>query len=179
MSRNDHVDWDQTRALQSSADVVHANYANLVRWGAYNLVKVVGRSHEPAAQSRDVGGYLTLLQAISGLTPEQMRDLLGLRIEDLRHGALVYRLKELPAKDQIEVRGYTTLVDGAPLKPGLRSDAAGYRPGHGAWQITLKPDARIPATLIAALGPSTPFEPGVHPDIAKLYPPGHPVRGGS
>jgi hypothetical protein len=177
--RDSHVNWDATRALQSSPEIVLANYLNLKSWGAYNLVKVMNRTGDPGEmlpRSRKVDGYLTHLQAISGCTPAQMRDVLGLRETDLRQGALVYRLLELPKEDQIEVRGYTTLVDGVELKPGLTSDKAGYRPGRGAYQITLKCGVKIEAALIATLGPNSPFEPGVHPDIAKLYPPGHPAR---
>ena len=179
MAKEDHINWDETRALQSSSQVIEANYAKLVRWGAYNIVKVMGRDDKPtvaASQRAPVRGYLTLLTAISGRTPLEMRDLLGLRTLDLRHGALVYRLSRLPEKSEIEVRGYTTLVDGAHLRDGIKQDQAGYRPGLGAYQVALKWGVEIEATLIATLGPNGPFQPGVHPDVAKLYPPGHPAR---
>ena len=94
MAKEDHINWDETRALQSSSQVIEANYAKLVRWGAYNIVKVMGRDDKPtvaASQRAPVRGYLTLLTAISGRTPLEMRDLLGLRTLDLRHGALVTR----------------------------------------------------------------------------------------
>ncbi len=177
MAKEDHADWERTRALQSSQQVIDSNYAELVRWGPYNVLKVMSRTEDSPSQNRSVSGYLTLLPAISGQTPPQMRDLLGLRATDLRLGALIYRLRKLPAKNEIEVRGYTTLVDGVALKAGLEADQAGYRPGQGAYQVTLKKGVEIDATLIATLGPDAAFEPGVHPDIAKLYPAGHPVRG--
>lgn len=179
MARDDHVNWDETRTLQASPDVIEANYANLVRWGAYNIVKVSNRdevSPSSVALTTGVGGYLTLLTAISGYTPLEMRDLLGLRITDLRHGALIYRLLDLPKRSEIEVRGYTTLVDGVELRPGLTQDRDGYRPGLGAYQITLKKGVEIQATLIATLGPDSRFDPKPAPNIAALYPPGHPAR---
>lgn len=178
MTKADHAGWDETRKLQSDAQVVKDNHANLVRWGAHNIVKVTAVDRPLRGKPPLAFGYLTLLPAVSGHTPLKMQDLLGLKKGALETGALVYRLLKLPREDQIEVRGYTTLVDGVALKPGLKADHDGYRPGWGAYQVRLKDGVTLPAELVATLGPHTPYRPPVHPDVAKLYPPGHPARGG-
>jgi hypothetical protein len=153
----------ETRAIQTSEVVRQQNHAQLLHWGAYNLLKVTG---DPTPRTM-VEGYITLLPAISGKTPRQMEALLGLRANQLARGASIYRLGLVPAYDQFMPRGYTTLVDGLHLKAGQKQDAAGFRPGEGAYQVVLiKP---VPATLIATLGPDEPFTPGLHPDVAKRY----------
>ncbi|MEM8725383.1 MAG: hypothetical protein AAGE86_07665 [Pseudomonadota bacterium] len=148
---------DATRALQESATVRQQNYETMCGIGAYNLLKV----HNKGELRTSVSGYITLLPAISGLTPIHMRDALGLRLSDLTDGADIYRLSELPDKENFLPRGYTTLVSGLRLKKGIKQDKAGYRPGHGAWQVTLiRP---VPAVRIAILAANEPFEPGMHP----------------
>ena len=148
---------DATRALQASQQARQTNLDSMIRWGAYSLVKVCPRG----AIRNTISNYVTNLPAISGKTPRQMEDVLGLRINQLSMGADVYRLLEIPAIDGFLPRGYSTLVQGLALKIGLKSDGAGYRPGFGAWQITLiKP---INAIRIASLGPRDAFEPGPHP----------------
>lgn len=160
MSASDYIDTQSTRDLQSDPKVVAANYAMLLRWGAYNLLKV--KSFDGGAPSRITGyGYFTLLPAISGKTPQEMRRILGLRKLDLSGGALIYRLSRVPRPNEFVVRGYTTLVDGLRLAPGRLQDGHGYRPGHGAWQGALTKG--IPMTLVASLKPGMAFEPGLHP----------------
>ena len=112
--------------------------------------------------------YVTVLQALVGKTPRQMEDVLGLRVNQLSAGADIYRLEQLPTIDEFLPRGYTTLVDGLQLKAGLSQDGAGYRPGHGAFQVTLI--KLIPARKIKSLRPDEPFDPGIHPNLKHLYP---------
>jgi hypothetical protein len=141
---------DATRALQESAAARQDNYRQMVAWGAYSLLKVCPKG----APRTTVANYITVQAALSGSTPRQMEKLLGLRAHQLAGGADIYRLRQ-----------YSTLVDGLHLKAGLTQDAAGYRPGLGAWQITLIKD--VPADRIATLGYDEVFEPGVHPKYRR------------
>ena len=150
-------DVDATRALQGSAIVRQQNYKTLCGMGAYNLLKVVN----PGELRHSVTGYITVLPAISGQTPVQMSESLGLRPTDLVGGADIYRLLRVPEQDGFLPRGYTTLVSGLRLKKGIKHDKAGYRPGHGAWQVELIDP--VPAKRIETLGPNDPFKPGIHP----------------
>jgi hypothetical protein len=164
MTGSDYVDAALTRALQESARVRADNLALMQGWGAYSLLKVTPRG----AVRTQVQGYVTLLAAISGKTPWQMEDLLGLRAHQLAGGADIYRLERVPTIDEFLPRGYTTLVDGLRLSPGLRHDTNGYRPGLGAFQITLiKP---VGAHLIQSLAANQPFDPGIHPSLRARYP---------
>lgn len=172
MAASDYEDVTATRALQHDPKVIARNHRKLEKWGACNLLKVRARG----TARTSVKGYITHLAAITGRTAEEIEVILGLREGDLALGADIYRLARLPRTDEFLPRGYTTLVDGLRLKSGLKTDSAGYRPGHGAYQITLTAD--MPAHLIATISGSERFEPGVHPSVAKLYPPGHPVRRG-
>ena len=159
MADEDFVGAAETRRLQSQERLKAEHWARLNDLGAYNLVKVI----EPARAPQDgkVSGYFTVLTALSGLTPEQMRDMLGLRVSDLANGADIYKLREVPGVNDFEVRGYTTLVDGLRLAPGLREDSAGYRGGWGALQYTL--NVRVPAVFYAHVAPGEPFVIPVHP----------------
>lgn len=148
---------DATRALQASAAARQDNYRQMAAWGAYSLLKVCPKG----AARTTVANYITVQAGLSGKTPRQMERLLGLRVHQLVGGADIYRLRRLPDLDGFLPRGYSTLVDGLRLKAGLIEDAAGYRPGEGAWQITLIRE--VPADLIASLGYDEVFEPGVHP----------------
>jgi hypothetical protein len=168
-----HSHPDATRALQDSVQARTQTLAKMHEWGAYNLLKVVTLSAAPVA-NKDVAGYITILPAISGCIPEEMVSVLGLNAEsDLKTGAAIYQLLELPAPDGFQVRGYTTLPDGLRLKPGVKVDAGGYGPGRGAWQIRLT--RPVPARLFAVVHPGNPFKPPLHPRVAALYPPGHPA----
>ncbi|WP_156323304.1 hypothetical protein [Bosea sp. AAP35] len=160
---DDFVGSAETRALQNSKAARESNYAWMLKWGAYNLLKVKAR----AEVTPKVSGYITLLTHISGMTPRDMELALGLRTGQLAGGADIYRLNNLPSEDGFNVRGYTTLVDGLRLKSDRKSDAFGYRPGQGAWQVELT--TAVDATRIATLGPHDPFEPGLHPRVRAMY----------
>jgi len=148
---------DATRALQASAAARQDNYRQMAALGAYSLLKVCPKG----APRTTVANYITFQQALSGKSPREMEWLLGLKVHQLVGGADIYRLRRLPDPDGFLPRGYSTLVDGLQLKAGLTEDAAGYRPGLGAWQITLIRE--VPADLIATLAYDEVFEPGVHP----------------
>jgi hypothetical protein len=154
---------DATRALQASASARQHNYESMVRWGAYSLMKVTPRS----APQDTVANYVTNLPALSHKTPRQMEEMLGLRVRQLSSGADIYRLLQLPDRDGFLPRGYSTLVDGLALRPGVMQDSAGYRPGLGAWQILLiKP---VPAVRVASLAYDETFEPSVHPSLLPRH----------
>jgi hypothetical protein len=169
-----HIDPEATRALQESPQARASNLARMQEWGAWNLVKVESLGAVAPSDPKDVTGYISVLAAISGRTPKDMVEVLGLNEDtDLILGAVVYRLDRVPTGDEFVVRGYTTLPDGLRLRPGVRKDAGGYDPGHGAWQVRLvRP---VPARLIAVVHPGTVFQPPLHPRTAALYPPGHPA----
>lgn len=153
----------ETRELQNSPQAIAANLASMQLWTKYNLLKAV-----PAGNERvSVGGYITTLAALSGRTPREMENLLGLRVNQLATGADIYRLSKIPTAEEFRPRGYSTLVDGLTLKAG-KTDCAGFRPGEGAWQITLL--VPIAATRIRArLGRDEVFEPGPHPKYLAQY----------
>lgn len=169
-----HEDPEATRALQESPQARASNLARMRHLGEHNLVKVVSLGPVAPPAEREVTGYITCISELSGCTPERMVRVLGLRPDrDLVLGAAVYRLDRVPTEDEFTVRGYTTLPDGLRLKPGVRQDADGYRPGLCAWQVRL--DMPVPARLIDVVHPGTAFRPPVHPRTAALYPPGHPA----
>lgn len=155
---------ERVRLLQASSSVRKSNYEKMLLIGAYNLLKVTDRK---GPLRTAVSGYVTLLPALSGETPTQMEVILGLRKGDLALGAYIYRLTRLPELEGFLPRGYSTLVDGLPLPDGAAADAAGYRPGLGAWQITLLEP--IPVSLVATLKPDEPFKPGLHPRTQAMY----------
>ena len=140
--------------VQRSPQAKRAAMQRFRQWGARNLVKITN----PSAIRAEVQGYISFMQAIAGKTPEQISRMLGLRATDLAGGAMVYRLDRLPHEHEFEVRGFTTLVDGKRLPPGVTQDAAGYRVGTGALQYEILPDAAIPATLLGQLGPGEAFD---------------------
>ena len=152
------------RLLQSSPGVRRQNRQSMLSWGAYSLLKVKGLGGGPASAVR---GYVTHMQAISGQTPEEIRDTLGLRQCDLTSGAMIYRLTRVPDEHEFLPRGYSTLIDGVRSRP--TGDAPSlYRPGYGAFQIELL--VEVEATLVATLKPGERFEPGIHPSLRHLYP---------
>lgn len=141
----------RARQQQLTPEVISANFAKLISRGPQNIVKVTN----PGDIRPTVAGYVTVIQAIAGLTPLELAELLGLRSGDLLHGAHIYRLLELPAKADIEPRGYTTLPDGAELPTGRKTDEHGYRSGQGAWQVLLKRPVR--AEFLGLLPTGLPF----------------------
>ncbi|WP_209427153.1 hypothetical protein [Pararhodobacter sp. SW119] len=151
------VDERETRARQSEPWVRDANFARMVKFGAYNLMRV--QAYEAAGSL--VTGYITVLPAIAGKTPAEMERILGLRVNQLNPTAYVYRLLAVPDRNGFDVRGYTTLVDGKRLREGLKQDSQGYRPGHGALQIQLTNPVK--AVLVTCLGRHETFEPSMHP----------------
>ncbi|MEP7222361.1 MAG: hypothetical protein ABI673_06795 [Novosphingobium sp.] len=149
-------DRDQRKANVDSARKVQATAKPdalklMAEWGARNLVKVTS----PGRIESSVKGYVTHINAIAGQTPPQMSTILGLRATDLLHGAHVYRLRALPSAHQFEVRGFTTLPDGAAPPEGKVADESGYRAGWGAWQIELT--APIQAEFLGELQANQPF----------------------
>ena len=154
---------NETRALQASEQARKSNYESMVRWGAYSLMKVV-----PRGACRDsVENYITTLPSLSGRTPRQMEVMLGLKPYQLMGGAEIYQLLRIPDFDGFLPRGYSTLVDGLRLSPGVSQDAAGYRPGQGAWQVSLtKP---VPAVQVANLAYDEVFKPGLHPSLSVRH----------
>lgn len=116
-----------TRARQASPQAVAANHARMSEWGAYNLMKV-RTLDEDATPDRPATGYITVLPAISGRTPEEMVKVLGLRTGvDLVTGAAIYQLEDVPGTTDFEVRGYTTLPDGLRLRQGGRDGSGRLR----------------------------------------------------
>ena len=164
MAQTDFKNEDVTRALQGSERICRSNLADMERWGAYNLVKAVQRG---VSASGGLSGYFTFMQSISGATPREMENILGLQARQFGDGADIYRLSRVPQMGEFLPRGYSTLVDGLELRDGLKQDSSGYRPGYGAWQAVLT--TRIAVELIVSLGPDTPFEPGIHPSLKSRY----------
>ena len=156
--------------MQESAAAIETNHQTLVRSGVYNIVKVT------AYNADRVGGYITRITEISGKTAEEIQKALGLKCDQLASGAFIYRLQRVPRKDEFWPRGYSGLVDGKYLREDLNEDSDGYRRGQAAWQVTLKEGVKIPAVLLAKIQGTQKFDPGVHPDTARLYPAGHPVH---
>lgn len=156
-----------TRLSQEDPKVVAANHAWMTKFGAYNLVKVKNLDENPPVSTL-VGGFITLLSHVSGLTPEQMTKMLGLSDKAaLKSGAAIYQLSRVPAIGEFKVRGYTTLPGGLRLKEGVDKDPGGFPAGQGAWQAVLT--EAIPATLFDQVGVGKVFKPPMHPNTRKLY----------
>ena len=160
MAETDFKNEDVTRALQGSERICRSNLADMERWGAYNLVKAVQRGVSAAG---GFSGFFTFLQAISGATPREMENILGLKARQFGDGTDIYRLSQVPQMGEFLPRGYSTLVDGLELRDGLKQTSSGYRPGYGAWQAVLL--KKVSVEWIVSLGPDTPFVPGPHPSI--------------
>jgi hypothetical protein len=167
---DDYRDVERTRGVQESDQAVEANHQTLMRLGVYNIVKV------SAKQTDSVCGYITSITEVIGKTARQIEAALGLRPGQLNAGAFIYRLERIPRKDEFWPRGYTGLVDGKYLRDDLTEDSAGYRRGQAAWQVTLRGGVCIPAVLLAHIQGDQSFDPGVHPNTARHYPPDHPVH---
>lgn len=156
-----------TRLLQQDSKTIAVNHAKMTDIGAYNLVKARNHDENPPV-SVLVGGYITLLSHISGLTPDEMTKMLGLSEEAaLTSGAAIYQLTRVPAIGEFRVRGYTTLPGGLRLKKGVEKDLGGFPPGQGAWQVVLT--EAIPATLLCHVAVGQSFHPPMHPSTKKLY----------
>jgi len=153
---------DELRARLSQMDkeVIAANHHFMRGLGPGGLVRVFEPITAPEKKIF-VKGYITTYRSLSGMTPAEMRKLLGLRINDLLTGAAIYQLDYVPMIGTFLPRGYTTLPDGRPLRPGVKVDEAGYRAGQGAWQAVLI-EAQ-PATLLAVLAKDERWQPGMHP----------------
>jgi hypothetical protein len=162
---DDYREVARIRAVQESEMAVENNHQKLVKLGVFNIVKVT------AYQTDRVGGYITQITEISGKTAEEIVEALGLKPGQLSSGAFIYRLQRVPRKNEFWPRGYSHLVDGA-----LNKEIDGYFPGQSAWQVTLKDGVRIPAIQLARIHGDQTFDPGVHPETARLYPVGHPMR---
>jgi hypothetical protein len=169
-ANDDYRDVERVRNVQESEDAIDANHQTLVRLGIYNIVKVT------AHQIDKVTGYITSITEVSGKTAKQIERALGLKAGQLASGAFIYRLDRIPTKKEFWPRGYNGLVDGKILKEHLTEDSAGYRRGQAVWQVTLKERVEIPAVLLAYIQGEQRFDPGVHPDTARHYPPDHPVH---
>ena len=161
---DDYVDTDATRTAQSSPQVRDHCWQTMQRWGAYNLLKVIAKENSPPRE-KSVKGYICLLSSISGQTPDEIARNLGLRTGQLGLGADIYQLVTLPNFGDFEVRGYTTLVDGLRLAPGLSQDTGGFRPGWGSLQIVLT--EFVPARLFASVAPGQRFKPPIHPKYRR------------
>ncbi|WHQ68604.1 hypothetical protein [Methylorubrum extorquens] len=135
------------RILQGNAKVRAHHWEKLKSIGADKLVRVT----DPVNERESAKGYFTIWAAVAGKDPDGIRHTLGLRSQDLVAGAFVYKLLRVPEPHEFEVRGYTTLPDGIPLKEGEKKDAGGYTPGTGALQYTLINP--VPAKLVCKLGP--------------------------
>ncbi|PTM42717.1 hypothetical protein [Bosea sp. 124] len=165
MDDDDYSDPVMTRLMQRSPEAREANFAKMVMWGAYNLVKVTA----PTGGVLDhAAGYVTLQMEIREKTPLQIERALGLKVGTLALGARIYRLKHLPHKEEFEVRGYSSLPDGLRLQEGKETDAAGYPRGQMAWQIRLTHAVQV--DLVKTLRSGQSFVPGLHPDIAARMP---------
>lgn len=167
---DDYRDVERVRNVQESAEAVGTNYQTLLKLGVYNLVKVT------KSQRESISGYITSITEVSGKTTKQIERALGLKDGQLSEGAFIYRLGRIPRKDEFWPRGYSGLVDGKYLREDLTKDSDGYRRGQAAWQVTLKDGVSIPAVLLAHVKGDEIFEPGVHPNTARHYPPGHPMH---
>jgi len=167
---DDYRDVARTRAVQESEAAIEANHRTLVKLGIYNIVRVTAY-HTPS-----VTGYITSITEISGKTARQIQKALGLKADQLSSGAFIYRLERVPRKDEFWPRGYSGLVDGKYLREDLDEDSDGYRRGQAAWQVTLKEGVSIGAIELARIQGDQTFDPGVHPETARLYPEGHPVH---
>lgn len=168
---DDYRDVARTRAVQESEAAIEANHRTLVKLGIYNIVKVTAYQAD-----HGVGGYITAITEISGKTAKQIEKALGLKAGQLSSGAFIYRLGRVPQKDEFWPRGYSGLVDGKYLREDLDADSDGYCRGQAAWQVTLKEGVRIRAIELARIHGDQTFDPGVHPETARLYPEGHPVH---
>ena len=153
---------DELRARLAQMDprIIAENHRFMQNLGPGGLVRVVEPVGTPPAHTF-VRGYITTFSALSGKTPAEMRRMLGLRLNDLAFGAAIYQLDRVPMIGTFLPRGYSTLPDGRPLRPGVKTDEAGYWPGLGAWQAVLV-EAQ-PATLLAVLGVTERWKPGPHP----------------
>ncbi|WP_144766554.1 hypothetical protein [Methylobacterium dankookense] len=135
------------RDLQGNKHVKAHHWEKMKSVGAGKLVRVTN----PVDERNTAKGYFTIWTALAGKDTDEIRKTLGLKDTDLITGAFVYKLLRVPEPHEFEVRGYTTLPDGIPLKAGEKTDAAGFPAGTGALQYTLVNP--VPAKLVCKLGP--------------------------
>jgi hypothetical protein len=101
-------------------------------------VKVITLSGDPPGW---VEGYITQERFILDRTPDEMRDILGLRSADLTTGARVMTVTRTLTGSDFDNRGYTHLPGGKPW-----TGSGDYPPGKGAGQWALV--RQIPARRI-------------------------------
>jgi hypothetical protein len=143
------ADLDQLLVQVTHAKVNEMNDA--IRRGTRDRpVKVITLvSGPPPAR---VDGYITQERFLAGKTPNQMRDILGLRPIDLATGARVLALTETLEFTDLENKGYTYLPDGKVYTGG------DYPPGSGAgqWRLIKKTAAKLVEDLL----PGVPYSLG-------------------
>lgn len=156
----------QARLRQFDLKTLGRARARMFGVGAHCLVKAV-TLEDDMPDLCDRMGYFTMIEYISGRTPAEMRDILGLTPDDLGTGAAIYRLLGVPQTTHFRQRDLSYRVDGLPVAE-KKALEMGYAPGTGAWQAQLiKP---VPMRLIARVLPNQPFEPGPHPQYRVANP---------
>ena len=107
-----------------------------------------------------VGGYFTCARAIRARTPQEMEAILGFAPGSFASGVSVWKLIQLPAPDQFDLRGYTQLPGGEPfdgivlrrggyLRPEFYSQTGGhldYIPGLAVEQWEIRKGLLLPAS---------------------------------
>jgi hypothetical protein len=102
-----------------------------------------------------MGGFFTLAKFIRGLTPRQIEKALGLPIDSLKNGAMIYSFKRLPQPTEYAFELTAARPDG--LAATFMSDPS-YPVGSGKipqWQINSK--AAIPVDAGVRLSPQQAF----------------------
>jgi len=103
-----------------------------------------------------VGGYITIGRYLVGKTPQEMELELGLRKDDLLHGARIYKLARLPQPSEYTYELTTEFPGGLAYNPAFSHP---YRVGSRSilqWQI--REGVHIPVKPgFLPLGPQTRF----------------------
>ncbi|EYD78268.1 hypothetical protein Rumeso_00097 [Rubellimicrobium mesophilum DSM 19309] len=137
------------------------------RTGPNRLVKVVDapptlpagaqpRLGPVPSTTHRVSGYFTMARFLIGLTPEFMRRDLGLHVDSLRNGAVVYDLLRLPNPSEYSYELTADFPGGLAAGTGSPDFPAGARHVH---QWALRETASVPVNMDRAvvLGPGQIF----------------------
>jgi hypothetical protein len=148
-----HYDTGDKHQAAAKAQLQKIVHSTLTPDGPDSLVKVVPIHY---GTDTEVGGYVVKRKFVTGRTPEQLADMLG--VAQLTAGVKVYGVDLSAVKpDMLQLRGYTQSSGGKSPNLSTAFDLVGYPVGQGAsqWELT----AKVKASVIGEAQPGERFAP--------------------
>lgn len=144
MSRNNETEFEKAvreGRLVDPEKILQHHIDKFNQGGGDVPVKVM----PTGVDQQEVSGFFTQAKFILGRTPEQMEYVLGLKVGDLKNGATIYEISQIPSAEQFVPAGYTHMPGGRFYQHDSK-----YPIGAGAIQFRL--DEPLPAKVIGKVG---------------------------